>query len=155
MLFHPHLCSGCRSVSPIKEQGGKWGSCFGVITFHVKHISSPPRIICHVCCEAGSRSRAEIRQEKVCDISGYDLPIPSPFHAMLLSDSMFRLSGQVYGVCQAFVHAVYGPWVSPARLIWKLQLNRDFFDFCRGGSRWKDGQMGEVMSVTGTVSCDC
>lgn len=64
MLFHSYLCSGCRSLSTVKEQGGKWGSCFGVITVNVWHINSPPQIMCHLCCEARSLSSADIRQEE-------------------------------------------------------------------------------------------
>lgn len=133
--------------------------------------ASPP-VMCHLRNEARSFSWAEIRQN-----TGFLAVEDSwrrnrltlwlqlrcmTFSARLICDADIRLhiscqpssDGEGYSFYQALVRTVYGSRVPPVSPIWKIQLNRESFDCCWGGSRWEDGQMRRVISVTGTVSCD-
>ena len=84
------------------------------------------------------------------------------FSARLICDADVKLhisrqrssDGEGHSFYQALVRTVYGSHVTPVSPIWKIQLNRESFYCCWGGSRWEDGQMRRVISVTGTVSCD-
>ena len=168
--FHPHLCSGCRSAC---REGAGWevrimfGDCYVLMV----RGTSPP-VTCHLCSEARSFSWAEIRQKqdflwlKTAE-GGIDWRFGCPlrcmtFSARLICDADVKLhisrqrssDGEGHSFYQALVRTVYGSHVTPVSPIWKIQLNRESFYCCWGGSRWEDGQMRRVISVTGTVSCD-
>ena len=168
--FHPHLCSGCRSAC---REGAGWevrimfGDCYVLMV----RGTSPP-VTCHLCSEARSFSWAEIRQKqdflwlKTAE-GGIDWRFGCPlrcmtFSARLICDADVKLhisrqrssDGEGHSFYQALVRTVYGSRVTPVSPIWKIQLNRESFYCCWGGSRWEDGQMRRVISVTGTVSCD-
>lgn len=112
--FHPHLCSGCRSAC---REGAGWevrimfGDCYVLMV----RGTSPP-VTRHLCSEARSFSWAEIRQKqdflwlKTAE-GGIDWrfgchwgvwPSQPASYVMLMSSSIFHVSGQVTGKVTVF-----------------------------------------------------